>query len=191
MFAERLAVVADDDNDCFALIDCAEETSDLRIDIFDFAIVSLRIWLRRSVWSVRIVQMDPGEERPRIRPPKPPERPIDRLASSAFRLERRGGIVWIARDFVVVSLESAIQTETAIEHERADEGSGAVAGFRKERCQRLPLGKFSDTVVSQAVMQRQQARENRRVRRQRERRDAVRLFVPCSIPCEPQKIRGR
>ncbi len=76
MAAKRLTVIADDDNDG-ALIEAGvpqpgEETIDLLIDEGDFAIVQTRRTppaelgqqrLGRLVWRMRIVEMDPGEER--------------------------------------------------------------------------------------------------------------------------------
>ena len=61
VLAERLAVIAGDDDDGVLRIDRAEQTAELNIEICDLAVVRLRIRIRRRVRRVRVVEMHPRE----------------------------------------------------------------------------------------------------------------------------------
>ena len=63
MFAERFAVITDNDDDRARPIDDRQQSPDLRIHIRNLPVIRLRIRLRRRVRSVRVVQMNPREER--------------------------------------------------------------------------------------------------------------------------------
>ena len=110
-------MIADDNDDRVLAIDRLEKTSDLRVDELNFAVVRLRIRRRRRIRRVRVIQMYPHEERTRVALLQPRERTIDGDVAAAFRLEHVRFIRRIARNLVVVNIESAIESEAAIEDE--------------------------------------------------------------------------
>src|SRR5205823_14399360 len=94
-------------------------------------------------------QVNPGEERSRTSLPQPGQRAGDHLTAAALRFEGPAAVAHIAHDLVVIAIESAIESETMVEDERADEGTGAVAGARENRRQRFTdCRKRSDAVVA-------------------------------------------
>src|SRR5262249_33007047 len=74
----------------------------------------------------------------------------------------------------VVHVEAAVEAESGVERESADEGAGAVAGRLEEhRKSRNLLTEAKQSVGADAMRRRRDAREDRRVRRQRQRRAGV------------------
>src|SRR5712691_2843817 len=100
--------------------------------------------------------MHPRQKRTLVRATEPVESRVDYCVAAALRFERRRRVVGIALDRVVVHLESALETEAMVEHERPDERRGAVAAPGKESGQRFPIGgKGSGAVDPNGVMQRE------------------------------------
>ena len=87
-------------------------------------------------------------------------------------------VTGVLRIPVVVVVESAVQPEAGVEHERADDGAGAIAGgFEARRQRRHAVVEAERHVVAHAVMARRQPGEDRRVRGQRHRHGRERLRV--------------
>ena len=138
--AESFAVIAGDDDHRLvcqtAIVQPGEHARDLRIGVRDFAVVrALRTCAefgRRVVGGVRIVEMDPYEERSSLLVAgcrgllEPGEGGVDHGGCGPFRFETLGR-PRIARDAIVVGIEALGEAVAAIEHERADECSGAVS----------------------------------------------------------------
>jgi hypothetical protein len=157
VLSERFAMIANNRDDGVAAIDGREQTRDLSVDISHFAVVRRRIRRRRRVRRMRIVKVHPRKERPRIVLPQPRQRAVDDLAAAPLRVERSAAVGHVADDLVVVALEAAIESETMIEDEGADERAGAVAAAKRRRQRLAGRRKCTDAVVAQPVMQRQEA----------------------------------
>jgi hypothetical protein len=199
VIAESLAMVAGHHDDRPALerdrVQPLQHSGHLRIGVGDLGVVAgSRVdgdARRRIVGRVGIVEVEPDEEwslvlgawslvRPRslVRPSslvpylQPRGRAIDDDRRWPFGLEAFGG-VRIAWDLIVVGVESAREAEAAIEHERADERGGAVAGRFEQRGDGW-MGRVGliDAVFADAVLRWKQAGQDRRVRRQRQRHSA-------------------
>ena len=124
------------------------------------------VGLGRLVGSVGVVEVDPGEEWLLARLVEPGEGAVDHHAPGALGLEAG---VRVERDFVVEAREPVGEAEAVVEHEGADEGTGAVPGRGQSRRQRpRRRGKALRPVVAYAVARRQQTREDRGVGRRRE-----------------------
>src|SRR5262245_56739230 len=77
---------------------------------------------------MRIVKMNPGEERRLRRLAKPRERPIDDVAAGALgRIDAGGELVFRQIEVVEVRVEALRNSPSAVEDERADEAAGPVA----------------------------------------------------------------
>ena len=99
VLAEAFAVIAAEHHERVGLLargrQPRQNPADLRIGEGDFAVVSItaRLFekcLRRIIGRVRIVEMDPGEERGVALPPQPCERRVGDDVAAAFGFEARG-----------------------------------------------------------------------------------------------------
>src|SRR5258708_428801 len=124
VLAERFTVVADEDDDRLLPIDRGQQTPYLSIDVGDLAVVRLRVRRRRCIRGVRIVEVDPGEERSGVAVLQPVQGTVDRVAAPSLRIVGRRA-ARVADHGIVVNVESTIETESMIEHERADKRTGA------------------------------------------------------------------
>ncbi len=171
----RLAVVAEpfavirDDGDRARLGDVArerrDEASELRVHRRDLtkvrvARVARAVRLRRLVRRVRIVVVDPEEER---RLP----RGGSSSASAASVVSRDDRSTAPAGKLVVIDVETACQAEPARERERRDERRGAVAGGVEALGEERRLVRQAAAVLVNAVAGRIEAGHHRGVRRQR------------------------
>ncbi len=120
---------------------------------------------RRRVRRVRIVEVNPQEERgwgPGAGglvpgPFEPGDCAIDHFGRGTLGFEAFAG-VWISCDLIVVGVEPLRETEAMVEHERADECCGAVAGFLEQpRDRRMPGVERVDAVFADTVFRRRQA----------------------------------
>ena len=117
------------------------------------------------VRRVRLEQMHPEKER-LAGTREPRRRPGDGVGAGAL------GTV----DLIVVFVEPARQSVALAEHDRADERARRIPGrLQHLRVGRDALREREEMVVAHAVRGRKQPREERRVRRQRERRHGDRL----------------
>src|SRR5947209_16076024 len=93
-----------------------------------------------------------------------------------------------ARQAIVVLGESAIESETAVQHERAEERASAVSGARElGRERRHAIVEPEGGVVVDAVAARPQTGEDRRMRGQRQRRRRERVREADAARGEPIK----
>ena len=161
MFAEALAVVRRH-HDCRPiqrpLGKPGEQPPDHRVGVRDFGVIRLvlrGVRFRRAVRLVGIVEVDPREPRTRglglgagwrgqragdlgtrglgtRRGVDPGQRGPDDVLPAAFGAF--GGIACVFFSVaIVVFVESAVETEPGVEHERADERTGAVARALQNR----------------------------------------------------------
>ena len=177
VLGQALAVVAHDRDDRRRTkaerIDAIEQTADHRVVEGDFAVVrpigkGFAERRRRIVRVVGIVQVDPHEQR---------------RAERGVRRQPVGGggdgpiPAALERHAIVVLVESARQTVALIEHERADERGRAVTSASKcGRQRRQAIAQTEVPVVPDAVHEGIHAREQRHVRRQRDRRRRNGMF---------------
>ncbi len=157
-----------------AAVELLEEPADLLVDGGDLAVVrpagvALAEGIRRLVGSVRVVEVDPEEERPLVVLPEPGKGPVHDLAAGPFRLQNHG-LARSALDLVVVDLEAVGEAEAAVEHEGADEGAGAepLAGEHGGES-RLVAREGARAVVAQSMVKRQQPGEQAGMGREGER----------------------
>jgi len=116
--------------------------------------------------------MNPRKPRPAVGSawlPNPLGRGAQHLVRRTLREMKAGvGARAIA---IVVLVEAAIEAEPPIEHEGADKRPGAIAGLPQPFGQGRRLGSQSKrAVVADPVMRRNEAGQDARVRRQRDRR---------------------
>jgi hypothetical protein len=105
---------------------------------------------------------------------KPRERAIDDGRCRPLRFETLGR-VRIARDLIVVGVESLREPEASIEHEGADKRRRLVPGrLQQARDRRMRVAQRIDAVLAHAVDRRQESREDRRVGWQRQRHRGAR-----------------
>ena len=177
--AEALAVVGEK-NDERAVVEAArlQKRDEAPHDLVggrDLAVVgALRVaaleGLRRLVRRVRLVEMEEGEHGLAGRSPGDPGlQPALRLASPALHLpDRLAGRRRLDR--VVPEGEPARDARRMIEHDRGDRPARRVAARGQKLGERRVRGvePVAD-VVAHAVLERKQARQQRDVRRQRQR----------------------
>ena len=132
--------------------------------------------LGRRVGAVRLVEVHPAERRAPGGPRR--SRPCARATvagAAALLLEQRRPRLRVD-EAVVVDVEAAREAEARVEREGAHEGAGAVAARLQQRGQRVGPGREAEAgVVAHAVVEREAAREDVRVGRQRH--DVVRVRV--------------
>ena len=141
--SQRLAMIADDDDDG-ALVDArapqpGEEPIHLLIDERDLAVVRSgrtstaelgHQRLRRLIRSVRVVEMDPGEERPGLAFVQPTERGIEDLIGGPLN-RREVQLLDLAHiELVVVRAEALIESPAAVENESPNERPRLIAVVR-------------------------------------------------------------
>ena len=186
VLAETLPVIADDrDNRLLEQASSLEESDqspDLRIDERDFARVRparepRAVRLRRVVRRVRVVEMHPREEARRGRRVEPRKRAIGDLVRRPLDARRGLPLRLVEIEVVDIRVEPLRNAPPAIQDIGADEPAGP------KPCRREPLGErrltrveLEPAVVADAVLRRVLRREQRRVRRQRERHGGHRLL---------------
>ena len=149
---------------------------------------------RSRVRRVRVVEVDPGEERP-----APGGRALDPWARTLFHLRRaplvlgeEGGPLPARLERVVELVEPAIQTRLGVHNERPDESPGHVRLALEDLGQR-PVGspERRGEVVADAVLERVEPGEDGRVRGARQRHLHDRLLEQAAIRSEPVHDRRR
>jgi hypothetical protein len=150
-----------------------QDAAEARVRVGDLALVRAareRLALRRGrvVRSVRVVEVHPREERPRLLADPGLGGGRD-LAAAPLGLQD-GGALHVALDAVVVAVEAARETEAPVQHVRADERAGRVPARLQHGRERPGLrGEHVRPVVVHAVVRRLQPGEDRRVGRQGQR----------------------
>ena len=127
--------------------------------------------LRGLVGSVRVVQMDPREERPLLVDVEPREGGVHDLVGRSLHGPQVQVLVLPEVEAVVVDVEALIEAPAPVQHERRDPGSRGVASLRKRLGDR-GLGRAQGRVAVDAhpVVGGVGAGHDRGVRRQRQRR---------------------
>ena len=190
VFAERFAVVADDDNhgvrQAAAAGEKVDQPADLRVRGGDLPVVraferrrkARTIGLGRHVGTVRIVEVHPCEKRLVACAGQPGQRMVDHLAARTLRRVDPGGHFKTRQiEVVVVVVESLRDAPPMVEDVGADKSSRAVAVRLHHLGQRRDfIADVEAAVVAHAVEGRERAGEQRRVGRQRQRRDRFGLL---------------
>ena len=192
VLAERLAVIAEDDDD--RAIEAAvagemiEQTAQLQIGCRNLRVVradhrrrkALADRCGRIVRRMRLVEMHPREER---------ARPIlvepfdgfrhDLAAGPLHRVEADVHAVLAEIEVVEEALEALGDAPSTIEDERGDEPAGAVPSGAHDFCERLLLlAEIEAAVVAHAMRAGEGSGHERRVRRECQRRRRGRLREP-------------
>ena len=175
----------DDDRPRARIAERVEQPPELRVRERHFRVVRplhrprkpRRIVLRRRIRRVRIVHVDPGEERLLGLLPQPSRRLIHHFVPRPLRrVDPRRELVLREVEVVEIGVEPLSDPPPSVEDERADEPAGAVALPLQHLGQgRLLIADVELAVVADAVEGRERAGEQRCVRRQRQRRDRRRL----------------
>jgi hypothetical protein len=153
-----------------------ENSPDLRVHVCDLAGVRTLgerrlVRLGRIVGRVRIVEVQPGEELLRLVGLQPGERVVDDFPAAPRHVGERDAAVLREIELVEVRVEPLVQPPFAVEHEGSDERAGLpAAGLERVRKRHVRRIEHVSAVVAHAVLGRKQAREDRRMRRKRERR---------------------
>ena len=121
---------------------------------------------------------------------QPDQRRIDDIPAAPFRLELLGAR-GIPPDRIVVGLESLVKAEASVEDVGADERGRPVAGVAECRRQRAALAVEDDAVLADAMRRRRQARHDRDVRWQRQRRRRANIGIRGAARREPVDVRGQ
>jgi hypothetical protein len=181
--AERFAVIARRRHDQAAGgagLRGGDHAAQARVGGGDLAVVGtpallLAIGRGRIVGRVRLVEVHPGEERPRlVADPLLRGRGHDRTRALGFEHARARGA---ALDAIVVEVEPAGQAEAPVEDVGGDEGRRRVSAALQHRGQGGGVrGEDRAAVEVHAVMRRLPAAEDRGVRRERERHRSQRLL---------------
>jgi hypothetical protein len=176
--AQTLAMIGGDGNDgatgLTRRVQPLQHAADLRIGKRDLAVVgnvpgSGQILRRRIVRRVRIVKMNPREERTRVGGRKPSERGVHDRVAAALGLEHRRPRR-IAIDAIVVDVEPIGQAEAPVQHIRPHERTGPVAAvLQHPGNRRMPRRESAGSVHAYPILRRQLTGHDRRVRRQRQR----------------------
>ena len=178
VLAKALAMIAGHRHDSrcrrAARAENLDDPRDLRIRVGDLAVVRIairffRIPGRRFVRRMGIVEVHPQKER-RSRLVQPGDSAVDNVAAAPLGLEA-SALIGIAPDAVVVGIESVGEPESTVEHVGANKGARPIPRILKPAGQRRRRGlrREHDTVVPDAMGDRQEASHDRDVRRQRER----------------------
>ena len=178
---QRLVVAAE-------LAQPLEQLAERRVGRRDLALVRravARELVRRGCpGRVRLVEVDEEEEGPAAHAAQPGERARHGRRPVALHLAdglRAGG-----RHHLVVGVEALVDARGATQHERRDGGPRRVAPRAQHGGERLVLRlELVADVVAHAVLRRQQAGEQRGVRRERERRVAVRVLEHDRVALQP------
>ena len=199
MVAEALAVVADDDNHRAVVeaerLELGDDAADLAVGEGNLAVVRVSLVTRRErlgrvVGRVRVVEVDPGEERRALRVPNPRQGLVHDLVAGPLDVRQRHAALPAEVEVVEVGVESLVDPPLAVEHVRADEPAGAVAPRLQDLGERELFGAEEEAaVVAHAVLGRELAGEQARVRRQGERRDGLGLLEQHALA--GQVVEGR
>ncbi len=172
-----------------------DDSRDLGIGEGDLAVVGMPLVLRRKrfgrpIRGVRVVKMDPREERLSLRAVDPRQRLVDDFICRPLDRRERHAARLAEIELVVIRVEALVDAPLGVEHVGADEPARAVAA----RLQRLGEGELlrpeeEAAVVAHAVLRRKLAREHARVHRQRERRHRHRLVEQHSFAREAIECR--
>jgi hypothetical protein len=201
VLAERLAVIGDVEDDGVApparAVERREEASDLGVGVGDLAGIGRRspaaILLGRRVRLVRIVQVDPQVERMAATPRRaePRERSVHDAAARPLDIGEVAALEARVIERVVVGLMALGEAPPRGEHVGADEGRGVVAALEQ------PLGQRSRgrrqheaAVVPDAVARGIEAREHRRMRRERHGDVGHRVLEHDALAGQPRRGRG-
>ena len=123
---------------------------------------------------MRVVQVNPHEERGRVVLAGPRQGGVDDLGSWALHAAQKDRSLLGHLEVVEVPVEPLGQAPARVEDEGSDEGAGAVAGLLEALGQGLqPFRRDVYAVVAHPVVGRVGASEQRRVRGQRQRRRGV------------------
>ena len=147
--------------------------------------------LRRLVGRVRVVEVDPGEERLLRAALEPGQRSVDHLVGGPLHAAEVEVLVLLQVEAIVVDLEALVEAPPAVEDERADERSRRVALLPQGFGDRLLLRpQRGVSVDAHAVMGRVHARHDRGVRRLGQRRRRGGLGEEDAAPREAVEVRG-
>ena len=186
MVAQALAVVGEEhehrlvpDPRC---LEPRDESADDLVGVGDLAEVGLagvarREGLGRLVRGVRIVEVDPGEEGLPLTAPSSHGRARSITSSPFFCTVPRLTTLYFERSKRSEYVEALVEAPARVEHPRPHEGARRVAGVLHPRGERRLRGLEEEAaVVADAVVRRDEAREDRRVRGQGHRRGGRRLL---------------
>ena len=141
--------------------------------------------LGRIVRIVRVVEVKPQKEAfPAVGVEKA-QRALDDLGTVPLFVER-GPLRGILRaEFVVVTVEALVQAPHVVEHERADDGPGAIPVISQHLGEgRGLVAQVEAAVVAHAVIRRDRAGHQRSVGRKRQRNGGDRVCEPYAVPGE-------
>ena len=174
-------------------VQLCKQAAHLGIHLGDLAVVRpVRVEgaerLRGGVRRVRVVEVHPGEERLFALLGEPGDRAVGHHPARPLRIQVGHAL---AGDVVVVPVEASHEPKPTVQHERPDEGSRAVPRRGELRCERRGvLREALGAVVPDAVVGREQAREDRRMGGQRERHGGAGIREPHALRGETVQIRG-
>ncbi len=199
VLAEPLAVIGSDDHqgpiEDPRLAQAGEEPAQLRVHVGDLPVVRARgeggvVRRRRLVRRVRIEQ---------VRPEKEPAGPVGHGPVGGARQDLPGApllevelpAAGPARHRVVVGGEPLVETELVVQNERPDERPGGEPLPGEDLRDGLHLRRQPERAVrAHAVPGRGEARHDRRVRDERDRRRCDRVLVDERLSCEGVEDRG-
>ena len=171
----------------------AQDAAELRVGVGDLGVVGARerarelrrVVPRRGVRRVRVVEVDPEEERLSLVLPEPAQRLVHRLVAGPLDRVHPGLLLVAAQvEVVEVAREALVDPPARVEHEGGHEPARPVAACRERLGERRLLGsQVVAAVVAHAVARRERPGEERGVGRQRERHDRRRAL-------EAQAARG-
>ena len=198
MFAEALAVIAHHHDDGVAreivLVEVREQPADLRIDEGDLADVgAVRVarleGLRRRVRRMRVVEVDPPEEARSGDLVEPRQRVIGYFIAGPIDAAERQRLIFRQVEVVEVGLKALRDPPLVIEYVGADEPAGGEAArLQPLGHRRLAVVEEEPSVVAHAVPRRELSREDRRVRRQRQRRRRDGLLEEHTFARQPIEV---
>ena len=188
VLAQHLAVVAEHGHhrapQASVGLERVEHAPELRVGGGDLGVVGAferarklrRVLPRRGVGGVRVVEVDPEEERPLALRREPAQRLVHRLVPRALdRVHPRLFLEPAQVEVVEVALEALVDAPARVEHEGRDEPSGPEAAGLQDLGERLLLlAQVVAAVVADGVAGGEGPGEERGVRRQRERHDGGR-----------------
>ena len=199
--AQRLAVIGEVHDHGVATqsqrVERRQKPRDLGIGVHDLAGVGGRraaaVIVRRHVRVVRIVEVNPEVERALGAPwlPQPGDRRLHYRFRGSFDVGKGAALEPGIVEGVVVGLVTLTNAPAGMEHVGRDEPSGPVAGCLKTlRKGGGVLSQDEARVVAHGVVWRVEPREERRVRRQRQRHLRDSVLEHHALPRQPRG-RGR
>ncbi len=168
-----------------------DEATHLAVREGDFAVVGVALVARlerfgRPIWRMRVVEMNPGEERRTLRVGDPGQCLVHDLVGGTLDAGQRNAFRLADVEVVHVCVEPLIDPPFRVQDIRGDEGARAISALLEQFGQRDLVGAEEEAaIVTNAVLGWELSGEDARVGRQRQRGDRHRLVEQHAFLREP------